>query len=324
MYTTSQILGFIAHTKKDLPYTPRVPSLYDPGNYIMSLGGKHLRPTLFLMAYSLYNENVSQVLEQAQAFETFHNSTLIHDDLMDNSATRRGHDTVHVKYTPNIAILSGDAMIVLAMQQMGNAKTAYLQEIMKQFTHTMMEVFEGQQLDLEFEERSKVTIEEYITMIELKTAALLAGALRIGGQLAEAPEHVVKALDTFGRALGIAFQIQDDLLDLYGDEKVLGKQVGDDVMTGKKTILMTHAYTQADKTLSEVIMKWLSTDAQTREEKVLFFKQLFEETGSRVFAEDQIKSYTQKALDALQIIEQEHIDVTPFHELIAQLLTRKK
>ncbi len=324
MYTTSQILDFIAHTKTDLPYTPRVPSLYEPGNYIMSLGGKHLRPTLFLMAYSLYNENVSQVLEQAQAFETFHNSTLIHDDLMDNSATRRGHDTVHVKYTPNIAILSGDAMIVLAMQQMGNAKTAYLQEIMKQFTHTMMEVFEGQQLDLEFEERSKVTIEEYITMIELKTAALLAGSLRVGGQLAEAPEHVVKALDTFGRALGIAFQIQDDLLDLYGDEKVLGKQVGDDVMTGKKTILMTHAYAQADKTLSEIIMKWLSTDAQTREEKVSFFKQLFEETGSRVFAEDQIKSYTQKALDALQIIEQEHIDVTPFHELIAQLLTRKK
>jgi len=324
MYTSSQILDLYANTKIEHPYIGRVPSLYEPVDYIMSLGGKHLRPILFLMAYSLYNENVSLVLEQAQAFETFHNSTLIHDDLMDNSATRRGHDTVHIKYSPNIAVLSGDAMIVLAMQQMGNAKTACLQEIMKQFTHTMMEVFEGQQLDLEFEERSKVTIEEYITMIELKTAALLAGALRIGGQLAKAPSHVVKALDAFGRALGIAFQIQDDLLDLYGDEKELGKQVGDDVMTGKKTILMTHAYTHADAVLSGEIMNWVVSNSRTREEKVLFFRNLFEETNSRTFAVDQMNLYMQKALDALQIIEQEQKDVAPFHELVAQLLTRKK
>lgn len=324
MYTTSQILEFFDNTKAYQQQTGRVPSLYEPVNYIMSLGGKHLRPALFLMAYSLYKQNVSQVLTQALAFETFHNSTLIHDDLMDDSATRRGHDTVHIKYTPNIAILSGDAMIVLAMQQMGSAETPHIQKIMTQFTRTMMEVFEGQQLDLEFEERTQVTIEEYTTMIELKTAALLAGALRVGGQLAEAPAHVVTALDTFGRALGIAFQIQDDLLDLYGDEKLLGKRVGDDVMTGKKTILMTHAYAYADDALSAKITNWLATDSLTREEKMSFFQDLFEQTQSRAYAEEQMKTYTQQAQDALDIIANEGLDVTPFRELTTQLLTRKK
>lgn len=324
MYTTSQILEFFDNTKAYQQQTGRVPSLYEPVNYIMSLGGKHLRPALFLMAYSLYKQNVSQVMTQALAFETFHNSTLIHDDLMDDSATRRGHDTVHIKYTPNIAILSGDAMIVLAMQQMGSAETPHIQEVMTQFTRTMMEVFEGQQLDLEFEERTQVSIEEYITMIELKTAALLAGALRVGGQIAEAPTHVVQALDSFGRALGIAFQIQDDLLDLYGDEKLLGKRVGDDVMTGKKTILMTHAYAQADEALSDKITSWLATDSLTREEKMTFFQDLFEQTQSRVYAEEQMKAYTQQAQDALDVIANEGVDVAPFRELTTQLLTRKK
>lgn len=324
MYTTSQILEFFDNTKAYQQQTGRVPSLYEPVNYIMSLGGKHLRPALFLMAYSLYKQNVSQVMTQALAFETFHNSTLIHDDLMDDSATRRGHDTVHIKYTPNIAILSGDAMIVLAMQQMGSAETSHIQEVMTQFTRTMMEVFEGQQLDLEFEERTQVSIEEYITMIELKTAALLAGALRVGGQIAEAPTHVVQALDSFGRALGIAFQIQDDLLDLYGDEKLLGKRVGDDVMTGKKTILMTHAYAQADEALSDKITSWLATDSLTREEKMTFFQDLFEQTQSRVYAEEQMKAYTQQAQDALDVIANEGVDVAPFRELTTQLLTRKK
>ncbi len=324
MYTTSQILEFFDNTKAYQQQTGRVPSLYEPVNYIMSLGGKHLRPALFLMAYSLYKQNVSQVMTQALAFETFHNSTLVHDDLMDDSATRRGHDTVHIKYNPNIAILSGDAMIVLAMQQMASAETPHIQDVMTQFTRTMMEVFEGQQLDLEFEERTQVSIEEYTTMIELKTAALLAGALRVGGQIAEAPTHVVQALDSFGRALGIAFQIQDDLLDLYGDEKLLGKRVGDDVMTGKKTILMIHAYAQADEALSDKITSWLATDSLSREEKMTFFQDLFEQTQSRVYAEEQMKGYTQQAQDALDIIANEGVDVAPFRELTTQLLTRKK
>lgn len=323
MYTVSQILELLDNTKAS-QQTGRVPSLYEPVNYIMSLGGKRLRPALFLMAYSLYKEDVAKVLTQALAFETYHNSTLIHDDLMDDSATRRGHDAVHIKYTPNIAILSGDAMIVLAMQQMGSADAPHIQEIMMQFTNTMMEVFEGQQLDLEFEDRAQVSIEEYTTMIELKTAALLAGALRSGGLFAEAPTHVVKALDTFGRALGIAFQIQDDLLDLYGDEKLLGKPVGDDVMTGKKTILMTHAFSHASESVASKMNACLADDALTREDKMTFFQDVFEQTASRVYAEDQMKAYTQQALEALDVIAHEGLDVTPFRELTTQLLTRKK
>ena len=225
-YTSDQILAIINESLDRLPYDRRPASLYEPVKYVLSLGGKRIRPVLMMLTYDLFKERPEDIIMPALGLETYHNYTLLHDDLMDNADLRRGHQTVHKKWDANTAILSGDSMLVLAYQRMQQVPAQYLQQVMDLFTETALEIGEGQQYDMDFETRLDVTEDEYIEMIRLKTSVLLACAMKIGAILGDASEADAQLLYNVGEKLGLAFQLQDDLLDVYGDPKVFGKAVG--------------------------------------------------------------------------------------------------
>lgn len=236
MYTASQLLDKINKYIADIQFTRTPKGLYEPVEYTLSLGGKRIRPVLMLMAYNLYREDVASIYEPAAAIEVYHNHTLLHDDLMDRSDMRRGKPTVHKVWNDNTAVLSGDAMLILAFRYMTACPAEHLKEVMDLFSLTMLEICEGQQLDMEFESRGDVTEDEYIEMIRLKTAVLLAGSLKIGAILAGATAEDAENLYKFGMQIGVAFQLQDDLLDVYGDPEVFGKKIGGDILCKQKNI----------------------------------------------------------------------------------------
>lgn len=217
------------------------PELYDPVRYILSLGGKRIRPALTLMACNVFSDAVHKAIKPALAFEVFHNFTLMHDDIMDNSGIRRGQETVHVKWNPNIAILSGDVMSILSYRILSESEEEYLKELLKLFNVTALKVCEGQQWDMNFETRMDVSIDEYLKMIELKTAVLFAACLKAGAISGGAEMQESDLLYEFGRNLGIAFQIRDDYLDVYGDPRIFEKKIGNDILTNKKTFLLIKA-----------------------------------------------------------------------------------
>lgn len=219
-----------------MPYMRDPKGLYAPIEYVLSLGGKRIRPVLMLLSYQLYKENVDDILSQAAGIETYHNYTLLHDDLMDRADMRRNKPTVHKVWDENTAILSGDAMLVLAYRLMNNCPDSYLKQVMDIFSQTALEICEGQQWDMEFETRSDVTVSEYIEMIRLKTSVLLSAALKIGAVLGDASEEDAQKLYDFGIKMGLAFQLQDDFLDVYGNPKVFGKNIGGDILCNKKRL----------------------------------------------------------------------------------------
>ena len=229
-----------------LAYNREPKSLYDPIKYVLSLGGKRIRPVLMLLGYNLWKDDPERILMPAVAVETYHNYTLLHDDLMDNADKRRGHDTVHKKWDANTAILSGDAMLVVAYQRLASVDQTKLKPVLDLFTETALEIDEGQQFDIDFENRSDVKEEEYIEMIRLKTSVLLACSLKAGALVADAPAADADALYRFAERVGLAFQLQDDYLDVYGDPKVFGKKIGGDILCGKKTFLLIRALKKAD------------------------------------------------------------------------------
>ena len=233
MYKADELLKKVNEALDGLKYDRKPATLYAPIQYVLALGGKRVRPVLMLLAYNLYREDPERIMTQAIGLETYHNFTLLHDDLMDNADMRRGHDTVHRKWNPNQAILSGDTMLLQAFQRMGQCEADKLQAVIGLFTETTLEIDEGQQLDVEFETRQDVTEEEYIEMIRLKTSVLLACAVKIGAILAGASEADQDNLYKFGEQIGLAFQLQDDLLDVYGDPKVFGKNIGGDITSNK-------------------------------------------------------------------------------------------
>ena len=245
MKTADEILKMVNEFLDHLSYDRKPESLYEPIKYVLSMGGKRIRPTLMLLAYNLYKENPEDILMNACALETYHNYTLLHDDLMDNADMRRGHLTVHKKWNNNTAILSGDSMLVLAFQRMMQCDTKHLKDILDLFTVTALEIGEGQQYDMEFETRNDVKEEEYIEMIRLKTSVLLACALKIGAILADASAEDADNLYKFGEQIGLAFQLQDDYLDVYGDSKVFGKEIGGDITSNKKTYMLINAFNKA-------------------------------------------------------------------------------
>lgn len=279
-------------------------SLYEPIEYVLSIGGKRVRPVLTLLAYNLYREDIERVMPQAIALETYHNYTLLHDDLMDNADVRRGKPTVHRKWDANTAILSGDSMLVLAYQRMAQCDEAHLKSVLDLFTETALQIGEGQQYDMEFERRDDVSEEEYIEMIRLKTSVLLACGLKMGALMADAPCGDADNLYRFGECVGLAFQLQDDYLDVYGDPAVFGKEIGGDITSNKKTYMLINALNRANDSQREELTRWISATGFDKQEKIAAVTRLYNEIGIDQLAQEKIAAYFQEShryLDALAV-----------------------
>ncbi|WP_295717036.1 polyprenyl synthetase family protein [Mucilaginibacter sp.] len=276
--------------------------LYEPISYILDLGGKRLRPSLLLMACDLFGGDVDKAIEPALAIEVFHNFTLMHDDIMDKAPLRRGKKTVHEKWNANVAILSGDAMMVEANKLMMKVDDAILRRVMDVFNETATGVCEGQQIDMSFEQRNNVLIDEYLDMIRLKTAVLLGGTLKIGAIIGGASLNDAQLLYSFGVNLGIAFQLQDDILDVYGDPEKFGKQVGGDILSNKKTYLLIKALELARDEQADNLNSWLNLEQFDAAEKVLAVTAIYNQLDIRQYAEYAMQTYAEKAFDALDQI----------------------
>jgi geranylgeranyl diphosphate synthase type II len=278
-YTASQLLDKVNDYLKNMPYARPPQGLYEPIAYELSLGGKRIRPVLMLMAYNLYQDNVDAILSQAAGLETYHNHTLLHDDVMDKADMRRNKPTVHNVWNENTAILSGDAMLILAYRLMADCPKDKLADVLHVFTETTMEICEGQQWDMEFETRMDVKVEEYIEMIRLKTSVLLAAALKIGAMLGGASDEDAQKFYDFGVKIGLAFQLQDDWLDVYGDPKVFGKNIGGDILCNKKTYMLITALEEADEEQRAVLEGWLAAHDYVPAEKIAAVTALYNEIG---------------------------------------------
>ncbi len=285
---------------------PKIPeNLYKPIDYVIGLGGKRIRPILVLMAHQLFDRNIEKGLSPALAVEIFHNFTLLHDDIMDNAPLRRGNPTVHEKWNNNIAILSGDTMIVKSYQLMTNVDSSIVKEVLNLFSQTAIKVCEGQQWDMDFETQSDVSLSDYMKMIEYKTAVLLAGSLQIGGITAGANTEQQNHLYEFGRNLGIAFQLKDDFLDVFGNPDAFGKKVGGDIMANKKTFLYLKALQLADTdTKKRLQIYFLETDSA--DEKFEGVKSIFESLNISKHTLDAMKAYYTKAMKHLEAIDSDN------------------
>lgn len=304
MKTADELLTQVNAFLDALPYERTPKSLYEPIRYVLSMGGKRIRPVLMLLGYNLYKEDTDKILMNAIALETYHNYTLLHDDLMDQADLRRGHETVHKKWDSNTAILSGDSMLVLAYERMAQCDSRHLADVLRLFTTTALEIGEGQQYDMEFETRDDVREEEYIEMIRLKTSVLLACALKIGAILSEAPAEDADNLYKFGEQIGLAFQLQDDYLDVYGDSKVFGKKIGGDITSNKKTFMLINAFSHANEAQRQELEKWVNAKSFDREEKIAAVTRLYNEIGIDKMAQAKIAYYfeqSKKYLDAVQV-----------------------
>ena len=291
MLTANEILEKINSYLDNLPYTREPQSLYEPVKYALSMGGKRIRPSLMLMAYNMFKDDPESILPTACAIETYHNYTLLHDDLMDNAAMRRGMPTVHVKWDANTAILSGDSMLVLAFQRMMQCAPDKLKPVLDLFTETSLEIGEGQQYDMDFESRTDVTEDEYIEMIRLKTSVLLACSLKLGAIQAGAPAADADNLYKFGELMGLAFQLQDDYLDVYGDPAVFGKAIGGDILCNKKTYMLINAYNRAGDDMRDELTKWVTTEEFDPAEKIAAVTAIYDKVGIKELAEQKINYY---------------------------------
>lgn len=302
-YSATRLLEKVNAYIKQMPYARPPMGLYEPIAYELSLGGKRIRPVLMLMAYNLYKEDVDAILPQAVGLETYHNHTLLHDDVMDKADMRRGKPTVHNVWNENTAILSGDAMLILAYRLMADCPQEKLKEVLGIFTETTMEICEGQQWDMDFEIRQDVTVDEYIEMIRLKTSVLLAAALKIGACMADASVEDQNKLYDFGVKMGLAFQLQDDYLDVYGDPKVFGKNIGGDILCNKKTYMLITALERADEEQRKELDYWLSLREEKAEEKVPAVTRIYNEIGVGDLCREKIDNYYKEGLASLDAIE---------------------
>lgn len=274
--------------------------LYDPVNYIMQLGGKRIRPILVLLAYHTFRQDIEKALPLAYAVELFHNFSLVHDDIMDQAPLRRGKPSVHEKWDLNTGILSGDAMLILTYAYFSKFRQeSYFPALLQVYNHTCLEVCEGQQMDMNFEKRADVQLEEYLKMIELKTAALLDGALQLGSMAAGAQAEDIKRLASFGRNIGIAFQLQDDILDTYGDPKKFGKKVGGDIVQNKKTFLVIKALELASDAQGRQLNQLMNKRTTNEPDKIAAVMDIFEKLDIKSAAIKAKEGYQQRALKHL-------------------------
>lgn len=259
---------YIEQALAAVPYPQKPKGLYEPIEYVLSMGGKRLRPTLLLMTYGLYKDDINHATPAAVGIETYHNHTLLHDDLMDHADMRRGKPTVHKKWNDNTAVLSGDTMLIMAFRHIMQCQCQHQTEALDLFARTAQEICEGQQYDVNFETRTDVTEYEYIEMIRLKTSVLLACATKMGALLAGAPEADAEVLYRFAERVGLAFQLQDDYLDVYGDPAVFGKKIGGDILCGKKTYLLIYAYQRADEATKAQLLTLIGNNSMEAEAKI--------------------------------------------------------
>lgn len=319
-YTFNEVLDIVNEKIKEIKYTQSPETLFEPITYILSLGGKRVRPALALIACNLYNDNVEDAIPIALGIEIFHNFTLLHDDLMDRADMRRNKPTVHIKWDDNTAVLSGDAMLIEAYREIAKVNPKYLRPVIDLFSTTATEICCGQQLDMEFEKRMDVTTPEYIEMIRLKTAVLLACALKEGAMIAGAGEADADHLYEFGINIGLAFQLKDDLLDVYGDPESFGKRIGGDILCNKKTFLFINAL--SDQSARAELEEWIERETFEEEEKIRAVTAIYDRLNLKQKSEDLINEYYKKSIVCLDKVNVSKERKGVLYELAHSLMFR--
>ena len=321
MYAITELTQKINNAVENIQYHAEPKNLYDPIRYILSIGGKRVRPLLMLMGYNLYKEDVETIMNNALALETYHNFTLLHDDLMDKSDVRRGHPTVHKKLDENTAILSCDTMLIMAYQLFN--KGMKHDEAMTAFIDATLGVGEGQQYDMDFETRNDVTEAEYMEMIRMKTSLLLGYALKIGAMLGGGDQEDVNHLYTFGEKMGLAFQLQDDLLDVYGDPTQFQKKLGGDIVENKKTFMLINAYQRADEAQKAELDRWVNAEAFEPAEKIAAVTHLYTVLGIDQLAQQKIEELFAESLKSLDQVKVPEEKKTQLRLFANKLMGRK-
>ena len=321
MYAITELTQKINNAVENIQYHAEPKNLYDPIRYILSIGGKRVRPLLMLMGYNLYKEDVETIMNNALALETYHNFTLLHDDLMDKSDVRRGHPTVHKKWDENTAILSGDTMLIMAYKLFN--KGMKNDEAMTAFINATLGVGEGQQYDMDFETRNDVTEAEYMEMIRMKTSLLLGYALKIGAMLGGGDQEDVNHLYTFGEKMGLAFQLQDDLLDVYGDPTQFQKKLGGDIVENKKTFLLINAYQRADDVQKAELDRWVNAQTFEPAEKIAAVTHIYTILGIDKLAQQKIEELFAESLKSLDQVKVPEEKKTQLRLFANKLMGRK-
>ncbi len=324
MYSYEELYRIFADHLKKQHFSNDPKELYEPVIYAVSQCGKRIRPVLTLMACDLFGGDIKKALPQSLAIELLHNFTLIHDDLMDQSPIRHGKETVFKKWSSNMAILAGDALFVMAYDYAVQADPAVLPEVMKVFNKTALQACEGQQMDLNFEKRKDVTLFDYLEMIRLKTAVLFGASLKVGGLIAGATKKNIDLLYDFGLNMGMGFQLQDDLLDLYGNQDVFGKRTGQDILDNKKTFLFTKAMTMADPDTRDLLLDYFHEKQLPEEEKIQSLRRIFDRLNIEKLTNDTICSYLNKGIEKLEMIDMPDERKLPLKNLARTITAREK
>lgn len=322
MYSFKELQEIVQKEINGLEFSTPPEGLFEPMKYILGIGGKRLRPILVLLSANLFKEDLTKVYLPAIGIEVFHNFTLLHDDVMDNAPIRRTKATVHEKWNSNVAILSGDAMSIKAYQYIGSCEDHHLRDVLSVFNQTALEVCEGQQYDMEFEDRKNVQVEEYLEMIRLKTAVLLAGSLKMGAIMGDANLKDADLLYYFGVNLGMAFQLQDDLLDVFGDEAVFGKKIGGDIISNKKTFLLIKALEIAKGKEKEELDFWIEAENFDPKEKIERVKAIYKKLGVQNYSQKMIDDYFSLCLEYLDKVNVQAENKKELYSLVKGLVNR--
>lgn len=322
MYTFRELNDLVASTFVNLKFSKEPISLYSPVEYILGIGGKRIRPILTLAGCNVFSDSIEKAQSPSVAVEIFHNFTLVHDDIMDNADIRRGQPTIHKRWDNNSAILSGDAMTILAYQYLSNVDYKYLQRVLDIFNSFALGICEGQQYDMDFEKRSDVTRNEYLKMIELKTAVLLKGALQIGAVIGNAKDSDIERIGEFGRCLGVAFQLQDDLLDTYGNVETFGKKIGGDIVANKKTILTIETINLLKSSDKEEFINLMSDYQLEKTAKIDAVIKIYDRVKVKERVNELIKNYFDSAIDSLNSISVSSERKVVLYEIAEKLMNR--
>ncbi|MEI8273580.1 MAG: polyprenyl synthetase family protein [Paludibacter sp.] len=323
MKTFDEIQDIITSELEQINWSKEPRGLYEPIGYVLSMGGKRIRPALTLMACNLFQDDVQTAVNTALGLEVFHNFTLLHDDIMDRADVRRGQPTVHKKWNDNTAILSGDVMQIASYQLIAKTPATYLKSVLDLFSKTAAEICEGQQYDVDFETRDVVKAEEYLEMIRLKTAVLLGCALKCGAWIGGAGDEDAQNLYNFGINIGLAFQLKDDLLDVYGDEETFGKKIGGDILCNKKTYLLIHSIELAAGETEKELKEWLKiSDEKISDEKITSVTKIYNQLGVRTICEDKMHEFYTKAVANLENVSVSVSKKQELRNLASKLMSR--